>query len=542
MNQTDPRRVASRPYHALVAAEVEGDLAAAAASLLELADDLADRLARAAGSRTSLACQHAMLRAIGVSGLAPNGRPLAHEVLRRFAADDRRLLRTGVALPFALAAHEYDLEPQELATEVTDGHVDLAGEAALLRERSRSGPARLLLEAWLDAADDRLEANRVARAELASLFGEPASLCVAAEARPFDAREAAADAASLVEAGADLVRVRVPRDGELRDDLGATASEDEWPVGRDAPPPAGSQRGLALLRGALDEAGARNGRYARLAARRVGLAAPELAVVAGFERIDTVFVDPMDAIVDVGVDPDRAFTDHAIADALLLRSGARLALGAGPLVGGGGSPSPADLALASGRALALQALSRSFALRNGFPADRVDLGAIPAFAIGRDTSLGALVEISLRTMLFPGHRLVVDDQAVEACGPVLPALLATWMAAGAPIGMVVLPGSVRPIAQRHDGLRGAVRASLALSDAHAIGPLRGAASEGAAAVLAAALETLRQVDRSGLAAAVGRDGWLGAEGLEPVGPGDLASAWARNESRRTDEPEIAAGR
>ncbi len=521
---------------------MEGDLTGAATSLLELADYLADRLARAARARTSLACQHAMLRAIGVSGLAPNGRPLAHEVLRRFVATDRRVLRTGVALPFALAAHEYDLEPQELAVEVADGHVDLAAEAALLRERSRSGPARILLEAWLDAADDRFEANRVARAELASLFGAAPSMCVAAEARPFDAREAAADAASLVGAGADLVRVRVPRDGELRDDLGATASEDEWPVGRDVPPPAGSQRGLALLRGALDEAGARNGRYARLAARRVGLAAPELAVVAGFERIDSVFIDPMDAIVEVGVDPDRAMADHAVADALLLRSGARLVLGAGPLVGAEPTRTPPDPVLASGRALALQALSRSFALRNGFPADRVDLGAIPAFAIGRESSVRALVEVSLRAMLFPGHRLVVDDQAAEACGPVLPGLLATWMAAGAQVAMVMLPGSLRPIGQLHDGLRGAARAASALSDAHQVGPLRGEALEGAAAVLSAAVEMLRKVDRSGLAAAVGREAWLGAEGLEPVGPGDVATAWVRNELRPEDEPEIATGR
>ena len=521
---------------------VEGDLAAAAESLLGLADDLADRLARAARSRTSLACQHAMLRVIGASGLAPNGRPLAHEVLRRFVAADRRQLRTGVALPFALAAHEYDLEPQELALEVADGHIDLAAEAALLRDRSRSGPARLLLETWLSAADERFEANRVARAELGSLFGETPSLCVAVEARPFDAREAAAEAASLVEAGADLVRVRVPRDGELRDDLGGTASEDEWPVGRDAPPPAGSQRGLALLRDALDEAGARNGRYARLAARRVGLAAPELAVVAGFERIDAVFADPMNAIVEIGVDPDRALVDHAIADALLVRSGARLVLSAGPLVAAGRPQSATDPVLASGRALALQALSRAFALRNGLDADRVDLGALPAFVVGRDPAVRSLVEVGLRAMLFPGHRLVVDDQAAEACGPALPALLATWVSAGAPIGMVVLPGSVRPIAQLHEGLRAAVLASRALSGAHEIGPLRGVALEIASAVLAAAMEMLRLVDRSGLAVAVGRDGWLGAEGLEPVGPGDVASAWARNELQPAGEPGVPGDR
>jgi hypothetical protein len=515
----------------------EGDLAVTARRVLGMADGLGERLLRAARSRTSLACQRALLRVIGVSGLAPNGRPLALDVVHQLASADRRLLRNGVGLPFALAAYEYDLEPQQLAGEIAIGHIDLAAEAALLRDRSRSGPARALLGEWLAAADDRFEANRVARAELGGLLGNPSGLCLATELRAFDAREAATVAADLVAAGIDLVRVRVPRDGELRDDLGPGVPEDEWPVGPEAPPPAGSQRGLAALRLALDEAGARNGRYARLATRRVGLAAPELAVVAGFEGIDGVFVDPMDAIAHFGVHPDRALTDHAFACALLRRSGARLVLGPGPSTaearrpagasgagaGGWAGSVPAEI---SGRALALQALARAFTLRADFAAERLDLGAIPAFAVAGGQWERALAEVHLRALLFPGHRLVLDDQAVEACGPALPGLLASWISGGAEVRMVVLPAGPESVASLQGELRGAFEVAGASQGARAAAPLRGTALQFAASVLAEAEETLRRIDRLGLAGALGREGWLGEEGLERSAAGDLATAWA----------------
>ncbi len=517
----------------------EGPLAQSADVLLGLADALAARLASEARSRTSVAAQRALLRAIGVSGLAPDGRSLALEIVQRYVSTDRHPLRNGVTLPFALAAHEYDLEPQQLAIEVVQGNIDLAAEADLLRSHARSAPARLLLAAWLASADDRFEANRVARAELASLFGDPPPPCIAVEERAFDARDAATHIASLVPSGADLVRVRVPRDGELRDDLGVVAAEDEWPVGPDAPPPAGSQRGLAVLRAALDEAGARAGRYSRLAVRRVGLAAPELAVVAGFERVDVVFVDPMDAIVDVGVNPDRALADHAIAHSLLGRAGARLVLSAGPLTTPKQPQGPTDVAVAAGRGLALQALSRAFALRNGFPADRLELVACPAFTVTRDRPLQPVVEVGLRSVLFPQHRLVIDEAVSEAVGAALPGMLAAWLAGGARVGMVFVPGDQVRTVQARDGVRGAFAAAAAFGAARAVGELHGDGLEIARVELGAAIQTLREVERTGLASMLGRTDWIGGDGLERLGGDDPASAWAWGEGLEAQEAPAA---
>jgi len=517
----------------------EGPLAQSADVLLGLADALAGRLASEARSRTSVALQRALLRAIGVSGLAPDGRSLAAEIVHRYISADRHPLRGGIALPFALAAHEYDLEPQQLAIEVVRGTIDLAAEADLLRSHARSAPARLLLAAWLASADDRFEANRVARAELTSLFGDPVPPCIAVEVRAFDARDAATHASSLVPSGADLVRVRVPRDGELRDDLGTVAAEDEWPVGPDAPPPAGSQRGLAVLRAALDEAGARAGRYSRLGIRRVGLAAPELAVVAGFERVDVVFIDPMDAIVDVGVDPDRALADHAVAQSLLRRAGARLVLSAGPLTTPAQPEGPMDVAVAAGRGLALQALSRAYALRNGFTAERLELVACPPFSVTRDAPLQPVVEVGLRSLLFPQHRLVIDEAIGEAVGAVLPGMLAAWLAGGARVGMVFVPGDPARIVQARDTVRGAFSAAAAFGAARPVGEFHGEGLDVARMELGAAIETLREVERVGLASTIGRSVWIGRDGLEPLGGDDPASAWAWGEETEAREAPAA---
>ncbi len=504
---------------------------------------LGARFAARARQHTTLGSQRAILRAIGVAGVGPAGRPLALDVVERLAATHPPLLASGIALPFALAAYEYDLEPQQVALEIVAGHIDLSAEAALLSTRARSAPARALLDSWLAEADDRFDANAVARAELAVLLGEPRWPCIAIEEHAFDARDAAGRARNALRAGVDLVRVRIPRDGELRDDLGSIAPEDEWPVGPEAPAPTGSQRGLAMLRAALDEAGAIVGRSPGLAVRRVGLAAPEVAVVAGFERADVVFVDPIEAIEQAGIDVDRALADHAAADALLARTDVRLGLGCGSSIAeaGIGAADDADpgardasaskrRAEAGGRALALQALSRAFAMHAGFPGDRLDLAACPPFAAQADRPLRALVEVALRTLLFPGHRLVIERDVADAVGPGLAGLLAACVSGGADLGIVFEAddGSWGGEAQRigeAKALTAAAGAGRALGSSRSIGKLRGEALDMAVATLAEARHVLGEVERRGLAAIVGRGSGLGARGLVRGSDGDPGMAW-----------------
>ena len=107
----------------------------------------AEALAGAWGARarasTTIGQERAILRLFGVSGLDAAGRPLAGTTVDRWLAQDPRALGAGITLPFAMALLEYDLDPQQLALDVSSGAVDLSLEAALLREPDRRAVAEV---------------------------------------------------------------------------------------------------------------------------------------------------------------------------------------------------------------------------------------------------------------------------------------------------------------------------------------------------------------------------------------------------------------
>ena len=128
---------------------------------------------------------------------------------------------------------------------------------------------------------------------------------------------------TLIKAGFDLLRVEIPINREQADRLTGAGRhvpewrprEQPWVDGQD-PVPAGSQRALAVLRAAVDQAAAERQAYIRLASVAPSLGAPESAFVAAFERIDMIGSDVMAEIVTDGVEPERALADHAFAHQL----------------------------------------------------------------------------------------------------------------------------------------------------------------------------------------------------------------------------------
>jgi hypothetical protein len=493
------------------------ELEARAHELRERAEMIAAPLRAAAAAQTTLACERAMLRLFGVGGLDRDGRPLALEVSERLAALGPARLGGGISLPFAAAADEYDLEPQALALEIAHGNVDLGLEAELLREPERRAAAERRVREWLASAWQRFDANRVARAELRQLLGDMAATPIGVELAEATAGEAAEAAARLVAAGADAIWVRVPRDRELRRGLG----EELEPADATQPTrlaPAGSQRGLALLREALDEAGLEARRYIRLASSSLGLAAPEQAVVAGLERVDVVASDPVASIIEFGVQPARAFADHQFALRLHARSGVQLVLGAGPMAT---APElarglPADPASQAGRALALQAVSVALSSGQGIPPERILLGAVPPLA--RDAALAgqALAEVSLRRLVFSEHGLIFREPQAAGSDGGWTAWLQAWLAGGPrPAGIVRLELPARS-ATALDEVRNALAGAAILDEGREVGPLQGPALAHARATLQAALAALRQLASEGWDALARVDGLASsATSLDP---------------------------
>lgn len=428
--------------------------------LATLADEVAADWAALGRARTTAGCERAVLRLFGVDGLDLAGQPLAWSVVERYGGRSPERLADGIALPFAIALLEYDVDPQQLALDVADGVVDLAFEGRLLVEGDRRATAEAEARRLLATAAERIDANRTARTELRSVLGDADRPWLGVPLAVATALEARQVGRAIARAGADVVLVETPSGRELVERLSVAGLEvvrwappdpatsglggADWGPGHadTEPAPPGSQRGLAALRRALDEAAAERGAYVRIATSAPALGAPEQAVVAVLERIDLVVADPVREIVEEAVDPLRAITDHVFAERLVRRSGAQLVVGPGPLLIGPdlATGRPSDAAVRLGRAFALLAVSVALTRRTGFAPADVIVDVLPAWLAEEAEPLRLmLAAVVVGRALFPEHPLALR----QAAGTELfssagwPALVAGLLPAAAPVGLVV---------------------------------------------------------------------------------------------------------
>src|ERR671923_624260 len=420
--------------------------------------DRAETLAGAWGARarasTTLGQERALLRLFGVTGLDRSGRPLAGAAVDRWLASARDGLGGGIALSFAMAMTEYDLDPQQLALDVASGAIDLALEAGLLREPDRRSVAVAEARRLVEAAVERIDADRTARHELVDLLGEARRPWVGTTLAEPDVDEALDEAAALATAGYDLLRVEVPIGRELADRMQSAGVElAEWRPGRrggsrrgddidDDPAPSGSQRALAGLRRAADGVSAQRRGYVRLGTAIPPLGVPEGAVVAAYERVDLVEADPVAEIVVGGVDPDRSLADHAFARRLHRRADTYVSIGPGPLVVAPDLASgvPSDPATRSGRALALQLLGVALARADGIPANRIVVGAFPAWLADEPSAVARiLAEVDLRRSFFPDQLIRFDEPPADGprTGAAWPYVVAAALARAGSMGVLM---------------------------------------------------------------------------------------------------------
>jgi beta-lysine 5,6-aminomutase alpha subunit len=82
-----------------------------------------------------------------------------------------------------------------------------------------------------------------------------------------------------------------------------------------------TQANFALMRAALDEAGRELGRYVRLTNYASGLCMPEIAALAGLERLDMMLNDSMYGILFRDINPIRTFVDQRFSRQIHARAG-----------------------------------------------------------------------------------------------------------------------------------------------------------------------------------------------------------------------------
>ena len=516
---------------------VSGDtLSSQAEQVRRRAADLAAGLSRTARRSATIAQERAVLRMLGVDGLDRAGHPLATTLAERYCGSDRDRLARGVLLPFVVAMLEYDMPPHELALDGASGAIDLGLEAQLLERPDRLAAVQKRAVVLIEAALARFDANRTATREMRDVLGQPDEPWLGLDLQATEVVAGVAEARSMIAAGADLIQVEVPASWEfaearrqagletphlfevqtpqrVRETAAGGRRSKSAPVRPAAEPvPVGSQRGLASLRKAVDDAAAERRCYASLMTVTSAFAAPEQAVVAAFERIDFVGADPIREIVEDNVDPERTLADHSFAHRLQARAGCNVVIGPGPLALGEDMASgiPSDAATRAGCALALQALGVELALADGVPADRLMLGAVPDWAAGDGDAGSILLQAWLRRAVFPQHRLVMGGGKGWLNGPGGSAALVAALA-GAPVSLSLEPrgtGEVRTLATDLAAAAGTARAlRAALGD----GSLHGGAVEQAGRTLRAAGAVLERLSAEGWESLLGPAG-RGADG------------------------------
>jgi hypothetical protein len=488
--------------------------------LVARAEALAGAWGGRARSSTTVGQERAILRLFGVSGLDAAGRPLAGTTVDRWLTQDPKALGAGITLPFAMALLEYDLDPQQLALDVSSGAVDLSLEAALLREPDRRAVAEVEANRLATAAIERIDAERTARHETIAMLGEAPRPWLGTTLHQADEDAALEEATALIVAGLDLVQIEVPIGRELAARLTAAGLEaPEWrpregargAAGRELadPAPIGSQRALAMLRQAVDRAGAERRRYVRLATVVPALGAPEGAVVAAFERMDLIASDAIAEIVADGVEPDRALADHSFAHRLVRRSGTSIVVGPGPLVVAPDlrAGQPSDPGTRAGRALALQLLGVALARGDGLGPAGIVVGAMPPWVADEPwPGARAIAEVAVRRALYPGHPFAFHEPTVDQRGSHL------WPYVQA--AAAVHAGDLAFVMRQYDpwsdrdgaivpGLRAGSAVAVEVAAAAPPGELVGHALDHARSMVSAALATIDRIADQGWRAVAG---------------------------------------
>ena len=282
-------------------------LVARARSLAARAGQPVVELAR---SHTTVAVERAVLRLAGVRGADPDGIPWVNRLVDAVVADVG--LGTGVARPawHAMAREGID-DITLLAQKAAAGsvHFDLpTGRAASAATRA----SKRAVAAGIKQIDRR----RAERERLVKRHGDP-------KQRPWiylivatgDIYEDIPQAQAAARAGADIIAVIRSTGQSLLDYVPEGATREGF-AGTYA-----TQENFRLMRAALDDSSRELGRYVRLTNYASGLCMPEIATLAGLERLDMMLNDSMYGILFRDINPVRTFVDQRFSRQVHARAG-----------------------------------------------------------------------------------------------------------------------------------------------------------------------------------------------------------------------------
>jgi len=342
-------------------------------------------IVRLAQQHTTVSVERATLRMAGLAGADPDGTPWANRLLDSVRGDVG--LEHGVSLP------------------VWDALVrGAAGDLGELAQKAAVGSVRFRLPEGRDATRAasaarrsvgaglrRIDARRRERERLIKRHGDPPQapwiyLIVATG----DIYEDMPQAQQAAREGADVIAVIRSTGQSLLDFVPEGATREGY-AGTYA-----TQENFRLMRAALDESSRELGRYVRLTNYASGLCMPEIATLAGLERLDMMLNDSMYGILFRDINPVRTFVDQRFSRQVHARAGIIINTGEDNYL------TTADAVEAAHTVTVSQLLNEYFAKEAGLADWQLGLGH--AFEIDPDVPESFRLELAhalLARQLFP---------------------------------------------------------------------------------------------------------------------------------------------
>ena len=259
---------------------------------------------------TTVSVERATLRLAGLEGAAEAGTPWVNVLADAVRADVG--LEHGVALPVWDALLRGEAEDlAALAAKAAAGSVRFRLPEGRDATRARSASRKAV-----GVGVRRMDARRRERERLVKRLGDPPRtpwiyLIVATG----DIYEDIPQAQAAAREGADVIAVIRSTGQSLLDYVPEGATREGY-AGTYA-----TQENFRLMRAALDETSRELGRYVRLTNYASGLCMPEIAALAGLERLDMMLNDSMYGILFRDINPVRTFVDQRFSRQVHARAG-----------------------------------------------------------------------------------------------------------------------------------------------------------------------------------------------------------------------------
>jgi beta-lysine 5,6-aminomutase alpha subunit len=259
---------------------------------------------------TTVSVERAVLRLAGLTGADTDGIPWVNRLADTVRADVG--LEHGIALPVWDALLRGEAEDLSvLAQKAASGSVRFRLPSGRAAVRARSASHKVVA-----AGIKRIDARRRERDRMIRRHGDP-------EQRPWiylivatgDIYEDIPQAQAAAREGADVIAV-IRSTGQSLLDYVPEGPTREGFAGTYA-----TQENFRLMRAALDESSRELGRYVRLTNYASGLCMPEIATLAGLERLDMMLNDSMYGILFRDINPIRTFVDQRFSRQIHARAG-----------------------------------------------------------------------------------------------------------------------------------------------------------------------------------------------------------------------------